>query len=191
MSDQNQSADLDAILASVEDQNQNNQRNALTEEERFLLQNEVDGQHLDYIRSLLAHQVEQPKSDDDIKILMVDDSSMARRFIAAMLDGFKVIFDHADNGAQAIEALKCIKDYDLVTMDFNMPGLNGLETFKATKQHQVPTIMITTESEKTVICDALMEGISNYILKPVQKDEFLKKVVDVLYKNNKQLSKRV
>lgn len=180
--------DIDDILKSVEEQIVVDKSMFLTEEESKELQSQVDSQADDYISHLLEEDKKVTKGPGVIKILLVDDSKISRKSLKAMVKGYKVVTHDASTGYEAIEAVKTIKDFDLVTMDYNMPGINGMETFERIKEHNVPVVMVTTESSKTMVCEALKQGLAHFILKPVRKDDFLKKITSVLKRNSKQLT---
>ncbi len=118
------------------------------------------------------------------KILLVDDSNTMRRIQKNALGkiGFTDI-DEAPDGAQALEKVKGNK-YDLVLMDWNMPVMNGLDCLKAIKADpaikSTPVVMVTSESEKTRIIEAIQAGAANYVVKPFQPDTLKEKIGAVL-----------
>jgi len=178
---------IEDILKSVEEQVVVDESMFLTEDESKELQSQVDAQANDYSTQLLEEDKKHNKDPGVIKILLVDDSKISRKSLKAMLKNYKVITHDASTGYEAIEAVQLIKDFDLVTMDYNMPGINGMETFQRIKEHNVPVVMVTTESSKTMVCEALKQGLAHFILKPVRQDDFLKKITSVLKRNSKEL----
>ena len=117
-------------------------------------------------------------------ILVVDDSEVIKRIVrAAVLPlGFELM--EASDGAEALGSIK--KNYEninLILMDWNMPKMNGfdlLTTLKSNKLYQdIPVIMVTTESGKGNIVKAMQAGAKNYILKPFETDELVKKILQV------------
>ncbi len=103
-------------------------------------------------------------------VLVVDDAPTMRRIIRSLLKeiGFKNIRE-AENGSTALELLKN-KKADLVLSDWNMPEMNGLEFLKAIRGDgalkDLPVLMITAESKKENLMEAVKAGVSNYIVKP-------------------------
>ena len=85
-----------------------------------------------YKKELISNDQES-KTPGTVKLLLVDDSVVSRRALKTMLKGYKVQFHDASSGYEAIEAMNVIKDFDMVTMDYNMPGINGMETFQKLK----------------------------------------------------------
>lgn len=77
-----------------------------------------------------------------VRVLIVDDQEpfrLAARAVVEMTDGFEVVGD-AETGEQSVEAARSL-DPDLVLMDVNLPGIDGLE---ATRQ-------ILSDSKRTVV----------------------------------------
>jgi Chemotaxis response regulator containing a CheY-like receiver domain and a methylesterase domain len=107
---------------------------------------------------------------DKIKVLVVDDSAFMRKLISDMLSedsGIEVV-DTARDGLWAVEKLKTQR-VDVVTMDVNMPRMNGLEALKKINEtFKVPVIMLsslTGEGEEITI-KALEFGAFDFVLKP-------------------------
>ncbi|MFC1554853.1 response regulator, partial [candidate division KSB1 bacterium] len=79
-----------------------------------------------------------------------------------------------------VEALGNMEGVELVLTDWNMPEMDGLTLVKELKKNpayaDIPIIMITTEGAKTEVVEALKHGVNNYIVKPFDKETFMKKV---------------
>lgn len=109
------------------------------------------------------------------RAFVVDDTAFMRSALAKLLIelGFeKEKIEHFENGKEALEAA-LERTPDVIFSDWNMPILNGLEFLKILRGHrtaiaQVPVVMITTESERSKVVEALKYKISGYIIKPVQ-----------------------
>lgn len=75
------------------------------------------------------------------------------------------------------DALDCVaaKNYDLIILDENMPGLTGLETLSEIKQKNpdVPVIMITKSEEEDIMNQAIGNKISDYLIKPLNPNQIL------------------
>lgn len=105
-----------------------------------------------------------------MKILVVDDSGMIRSVLKKYLSDLGVKdFVEAADGVLALKAVTAHK-IDLVFMDWNMPNLSGIEALKKLKANPatraIPVIMVTSESEKAHILDAVKAGAANYVIKP-------------------------
>lgn len=108
-----------------------------------------------------------------MKILVADDSFTMRRITMSKLKelGFEeedVLF--AESGLLVLGMLNNNPDVSLVLLDWNMPSMNGLDCLKAIKANQqtrdVAVIMVTSETIKSKILEALQIGASNYLIKP-------------------------
>ena len=123
-------------------------------------------------------------SEMNTKILVVDDSSTMRRILRTTLMriGFTDVSEAGD-GAQAL--VKCSEEqYEIVLTDWNMPEVDGLElTIKLRQKDnykKVPIMMVTTEGGKQDVVEAIMQGVSSYIVKPFTADILKEKMDDLL-----------
>lgn len=111
---------------------------------------------------------------DNIQILWVDDEiDLLKPHILFLEEkGYQV--DTATNGADALEMVD-EKRYQLVFLDENMPGMDGLETLQQIKeQYQtLPVVMITKSEEESIMEDAIGSQISDYLIKPVNPNQIL------------------
>ena len=88
----------------------------------------------------------------------------------------------ANSGDRALEMI-LQREFDIVLLDENMPGLSGLETLSRLKNSrpQLPVIMITKSEEEHIMEDAIGSKISDYLIKPVNPNQILlslKKILD-------------
>ena len=116
-----------------------------------------------------------------IKILLVDDevNLVDPMAYTLMQKGFETIV--AYNGQEALE--KCEKEEpDLITLDWSMPDLSGIEVINRLREAKnfVPIIMITGKSAKEEIVEGLEAGSDDYITKPFSWDEFMARISSVL-----------
>lgn len=119
-----------------------------------------------------------------MKILLVDDSTTMRRIQRNTLEklGHSEIIEAGD-GAEAIAKLQA-GPFDLVLMDWNMPNMTGIDALKKIKADPalkaVPVIMVTSESEKSRILEAIQSGAANYVVKPFQAETLAEKIAAVV-----------
>lgn len=116
----------------------------------------------------------------DITILIVDDFQTMRRIIRTALEqlGFGKI-EEAENGKAALSILKSRK-IDFIVSDWNMPEMMGIDLLRAVREDEklkdLPFLMVTAESQKENVLEAVNAGVSNYIVKPFNKDTLEKKL---------------
>jgi two-component system, chemotaxis family, chemotaxis protein CheY len=119
--------------------------------------------------------------EDIVKILIVDDQSTMRNLLRGMLGkmGFKDI-DEAEDGDVALNRMKeC--GYDLVISDLHMPRMSGLELLKQSRAvpalKDAPFMMVTTESSKNAVLEAIKLKVNGYIVKPFTEETLKDKLV--------------
>ena len=117
-----------------------------------------------------------------MKFLVVDDSTVIRNIHKNILKENKFSDEdilEADNGATAYDIAKK-QSIDLFLVDWNMPGLNGLDFVKSLRSMpqyaETPIIMVTSEAAKYNVMEAIDAGVTNYIVKPIQGDILWKKI---------------
>jgi two-component system, chemotaxis family, chemotaxis protein CheY len=123
---------------------------------------------------------------DNIRILIVDDSSVMRKIVERSLRqaGLSLgqVFE-AGNGAEALASVQENK-VDLILCDINMPVMDGLEFVKSLSgvdnAKGVPVVMITTEGSEGHVVQALSAGARGYIRKPFTPDQVKEHVLPVL-----------
>ena len=113
------------------------------------------------------------------KILVVDDSPTERHVISELLvrSGYQVIT--AENGEEGVEKARREKP-DLILMDVVMPGLNGYQATRTltrdeTTKH-IPIIVCTSKGQETDKIWGLRQGAVDYLVKPLNPEELLKRV---------------
>ena len=124
-------------------------------------------------------------TDQNMKILTVDDFTTMRRIIRNMLRqlGYTNIVE-AEDGVEALSLLRREK-VDFVISDWNMPNLNGLDLLKAIRADDnlkpLPVLLVTAEALKENVVEALKAGVNNYLIKPFTA-ETLKEKIDAIFK---------
>ncbi|PKM77082.1 MAG: response regulator [Firmicutes bacterium HGW-Firmicutes-15] len=117
-----------------------------------------------------------------MKILTVDDSTIMRKMIVKGVQnmGYEILEAHNAQEGLSVLSVK-YKEIKLILLDWNMPGMNGMEFLKRIKAPgsiygEIPVIMVTTEGERASIVQAIQMGAANYILKPFETEELTKKI---------------
>jgi len=120
-----------------------------------------------------------------MKILTVDDSKTIRRIIKGMIAtlGYEPI--EADCGAAAMKILGSNGEgIALIMLDWNMPGMSGLEVLEAIKGKEglkdIPVMMVTTEAEQSNIVKAIKSGAASYLTKPFAQEALAAQIIECL-----------
>lgn len=117
-----------------------------------------------------------------IKVLLVEDEENIRKGIGYMLDWEKlniVLVAQAWNGKQGLEYIEEFKP-DLVITDVRMPFVDGLEMIREGKNiHDFESIIISGFSEFDYAKEALVLGVSEYILKPIDYEELSEAIIRI------------
>jgi DNA-binding NarL/FixJ family response regulator len=117
-----------------------------------------------------------------IRVSIVEDNDQLRGTLARMLnrsDGFECV-SHYGTAEAALEGL--IKDKpEVVLMDINLPGINGVECVRKLKQAapQISAVMLTAYEDTENIFKALAAGANGYLLKRAPRAELLEAIVEV------------
>jgi two-component system chemotaxis response regulator CheY len=112
----------------------------------------------------------------DVRVLVVDDSRLARNHIRRVLEGMgltKIL--EAENGAHALTMLKD-NEFDLVITDYNMPEMDGRELSEFIRYNpattHIPIIMVTSESaDSAKLANIQQTGVNALCDKPFESDE--------------------
>ena len=120
-----------------------------------------------------------------LRILIVDDNATAREILSTILSGFGFQVDQANTGDQALALLKSsdLSDpYDLVFMDWKMPGKDGVETTKEIQTNElienVPTVIMVTAYGREELSNAADKiDIRGFLTKPVTASGLLDSIL--------------
>ncbi|MEN6317561.1 MAG: chemotaxis response regulator CheY [Syntrophaceae bacterium] len=119
-----------------------------------------------------------------IKILIVDDFATMRKVIRNLLKqaGYENVAE-AEDGVAALKLLKSTK-MDFVISDWNMPNMTGIELLRAVRSDgelkTMPFLMVTAESLKENVVEAVKAGVSNYIVKPFTAEVLGEKIEKIM-----------
>ena len=110
-----------------------------------------------------------------LRVLIVDDNQQAREILTDSLKGLALSAQSASSGEDAIRELAASDSqdpYQLVLMDWHMPGMDGLETSRIIKRggrlkHVPKIVMVTAFEREDIRAQAEEIGIEGYLLKPV------------------------
>lgn len=118
-----------------------------------------------------------------LKILVVDDEELVRDDISYLLNNSTLdveIVGEAANGRDALELVGNLQP-DLVIVDVRMPVMNGIDLMRALKERYdgIKFIVLSGYADFSYAQDALKSGASDYLLKPIQDEKFMKAIMSV------------
>jgi len=124
--------------------------------------------------------------DKNMRILVVDDFATMRKVIKNLLrqTGYQNVTE-AEDGVVALKELRSQK-IDFVISDWNMPNMTGIELLRAVRADSelssLPFLMVTAESLKDNVLEAVKAGVSNYIVKPFTAEVLSEKIEKIIEK---------
>lgn len=121
------------------------------------------------------------------KIMLIEDDyvdalTIKRAFRDIKVENELII---AEDGEKALEMLKDMQEYpQVIILDLNMPKLSGVEFLKIIKKDEnlsiIPVVIMTTSKEDEDKLNCYKNGISGYIEKPIDYNEFLE-ILKIVY----------
>ena len=124
-------------------------------------------------------------------ILIIDDEANLRQTLARILNraGFQVTT--AENGHQGLQLLSQ-QPFDLVYMDIRMPDMSGLEALKLihAKFAELPVVLFTAQPDLNTAVEALRNGASDYLLKPLKPQEIIERTKSMLVNIKREQRKK-
>ncbi|WP_348822167.1 bifunctional response regulator/alkaline phosphatase family protein [Flavobacterium aestuarii] len=111
---------------------------------------------------------------ENIKILWVDDEIDLLKPHILFLEKKNYSVTTCNNGRDAVDIFE-EDNFDIVFLDENMPGMNGLDTLSEMKEKKssIPVIMITKSEEEHIMEEAIGSKIADYLIKPVNPNQIL------------------
>lgn len=106
------------------------------------------------------------------RVLVVEDNTVNQRLVRRMLERLGCEVDVAGDGHEALRKAQPFT-FDLILMDWRLPGMDGLETTRLLRQsqvadHQVPIVALTANAMHGDREQCLQAGMSDYLAKPIQ-----------------------
>jgi DNA-binding NarL/FixJ family response regulator len=110
----------------------------------------------------------------EVRLVVVDDHALFRRGLVSLLADLPEIrvVGEAGDGYEALNVINHLKP-DVILMDINMPGMDGIQTVQALreKKSKTPILMLTISDEDNDLIGALMAGANGYLLKNAEPNE--------------------
>jgi DNA-binding NtrC family response regulator len=115
--------------------------------------------------------------DKPINALLVDDEIHYVHVLSNRLAKRNIITTKAFSGTQAIQALRK-QDFDIVILDLKLEDMDGIEVLKILKKMdpQLKVIMLTGHGSEEAAKDGIKEGAYDYLTKPCELSELIKKI---------------
>jgi len=122
------------------------------------------------------------------RLLVVDDNAPAREVMGSMLEALSFRVQTAASGMEALEEIRsadaCGEPFDAVLLDWQMPGMDGIETARAIRAmalRQVPRLMMVTgHGHEELVNSARQAGVEQVLLKPVNQSTLFDSVIRML-----------
>jgi len=114
------------------------------------------------------------------RILIIDDSATALALMGKVLEAMgQINYLQVDNGMTALKKLNS-ENFDLVLLDWSMPKVSGIDLLRNIKSSKklswIPVIMITAESDTERVKEAMMLGVNDYLVKPINAEALKQKI---------------
>ncbi|OIQ84201.1 response regulator PleD [mine drainage metagenome] len=151
--------------------------------ERLLSQNAIDYVVKDTPSSLdyLINLVERLHRNGETKVLLVEDSKVARDYAAGLLKSYQFQVIEAGDGAQGLAALEANPDIRLVITDHHMPRMDGVEMIKRMRvthdQDRLSIIGLSAGGGGALSAMFIKFGANDFINKPFLPEEFFCRVM--------------
>ncbi len=121
------------------------------------------------LKELLLGQPGMQVITNNKRVLIVDDNSNNRRMLEVMINHLPLNIDFASSGEEVL-GLMHNQEFDLIFMDIQMPGLNGIETMKFIRSQiqyrNLPIIAVTAQTDNNAEYQLKQEGFNDYLAKP-------------------------
>jgi len=110
-----------------------------------------------------------------MRVLLIDDHALVRKGLEALLQSRNIeVAASVGSGTEGIEVASK-EAPDVILLDINMPGMNGLETLKALRDKNIdaPVLMLTMSRDEADLRAALQNGAQGYLLKDMEPEELI------------------
>ncbi len=140
--------------------------------------------------------ISRPELSTDIagsRVLIVDDNAINRSILLEQMKLWNMDAEQASSGGAALSmvslAIERNAGYDLIILDYQMPGMTGGEVAKKLKASEqlnnIPIILLTSVDETDDGLSFASLGIASYLTKPARSSQLLKQITHVLAKSRK------
>ena len=144
---------------------------------------------------LPARRHDAPPDLKGLRVLVVDDNPTSREILQEMLESFTFTVTQAASGEEGFAEFvhrEGGRPYQLVVMDWKMPGMDGIETARRIKAHtgQVapPVILVTAYGREEVMRKAEAAGLDGFLLKPVSPSLMFDTIMEIFGRGDPPVS---
>lgn len=122
------------------------------------------------------------------KILLAEDDDNSAKILMHVLDRYNFAVTHVPDGMAALSKVR-VNKYDLIISDIMMPYLDGLSFIEKAKEFSkdTPIILLTAVGERKNVLRAAKHLVSFYILKPIELDSIMEKILTAMNIDHGQL----
>ncbi len=117
-----------------------------------------------------------------MRVMVIDDSRTMRGIMRQVLETLGcAAVEEAIDGQDALSKVKAFRP-ELILLDWNMPNMDGLEFLRRFRagDRETPVIMVTTESSRERVVEAIRAGVDDYVLKPFTAEELAQRIREAL-----------
>ena len=118
------------------------------------------------------------------RILVADDEPHIRRILKTVLESGSFEVDTRPDGTAALEAATGTEHYDLILLDFMMPGATGLEVLEQIRGIErlksIPVVILTAKGQDADRQAALSLGANDFLTKPFSPKKLLARITEIL-----------
>ncbi len=118
------------------------------------------------------------------KVMIVDDSKLIRLTVRRILEAQGIEVTEMDTVEPLLEEPWRADDLDLLILDINLPGTDGITALKymqtCDELKRLPVMILSSYSERTMVCKAIEYGAIEYMTKPVVDDELISRVINAI-----------
>jgi len=124
-----------------------------------------------------------PAGGTGARVLIVDDERDIREVVGAMLDAVGLRVESATSAEEALERVRG-RGYDLVVLDWNLPGMTGIELCRLIRKDPnlstLPVLFLTAHAAPQDVVEAFASGADDYVVKPFRAPELGARIFGLL-----------
>ncbi|MGO9837057.1 MAG: response regulator transcription factor [Polyangiaceae bacterium] len=117
------------------------------------------------------------------RVLLVDDERDIREVVGAMLEAVGLSVESANSAEEALERVRG-QSYDLVMLDWNLPGMTGIELCRLIRKDPslstLPVLFLTAHAAPQDVVEAFASGADDYVVKPFRAPELGARIFGLL-----------